>query len=549
MTEQEILKRISSLPVKIYKRIGVPTKKTDVHLVLKFRVFLADRPGSLADFALLIAGSNGNISFFHYDRSLHSNRVVAEVQISSWDDLAALADSMEEQRTLIEETSILRDDVQITSIENILEIKVRLENKPGTLAAFANLLKSHRANVLYMLYDEDIDLESADIAMATKDLGEIDSLLDAVNKAGFYYRVLYRGTDEKKVEHIIGLKLVEKFFLKLRKLLAHEDFDELRSIVDSSQDMQADLVQFYEEAGKYLESGDVFEKILALASQSRSRIGERFSAIGMPPVQINKNVTLYSFRLPTSENIYLFHHDGELTMIDAGYGVYYEDIKKLLREKTIEPSQVTRIFLTHPDADHAGTAEYFADEFGTQVFLHPGCRGVIENENRAYGLTGRLADLNKYYTRLINTFTKSRFHRNITYFPLSDLGYSGAFKVVFSFEIGGLKFEALESHGGHVPGHVFFLNREYGLIFTSDFLINVQSLSPEERNVLGVYRYLLTNPNSDSQLFKKESEALKKVIIALDAGLRKHRRYVTIFPGHGEYYRAELLKEIQAGKK
>jgi glyoxylase-like metal-dependent hydrolase (beta-lactamase superfamily II)/uncharacterized protein with ACT and thioredoxin-like domain len=546
MTEHEIMQSISSLPVKIYKRIGALPKKAGFLLVLKFRVFLEDKPGSLADFASYIAGSNGNISFFHYDRSLHSNRVVVEVQISSMDDLLRIADSLRKRPSLLEETRIVKDDVQITSLGNILEIKVRLENKPGTLAAFANLLKGHHANVLYMLYDEDIDTESADIAMATKDIEEVDSLLDAVNKAGYYYRVLYRGADEKEAEHIIGLKLVEKFFLKLKKLLAHEDFNELRSIVDSSQDMQADLVQFYEEAGKYLESGDVFEKILALASQSRSRIGKRFSAVEMPPVQINDNVRLYSFRLPTSENIYLFHHDQEITMIDAGYGIYYQDIKKMMREKSLEPSQVSRIFLTHPDADHAGTAEYFADEFGTKVFLHPGCKGVIRNRNRAYGLTGRLANLNKYYTRLINTFTGSRFHKNITYLVLTDHGRIGEFNIVNIFHIGNLKFEALESHGGHIPGHVFFLNREHGLLFTSDFLINVQSLSSEERNILGVYRYLLTNPNSDNQIYNHETEALKEVIRKLNETLKLKNRQVTIFPGHGEYYRADMTGNAKA---
>jgi len=34
-------------------------------LLVKFRVFLPDRPGSLAGFASVIAKIGGNISFFH----------------------------------------------------------------------------------------------------------------------------------------------------------------------------------------------------------------------------------------------------------------------------------------------------------------------------------------------------------------------------------------------------------------------------------------------------------------------------------------------------
>ena len=117
-------------------------------------------------------------------------------------------------------------------------------------------------------------------------------------------------------------------------------------------------------------------------------------------------------------------------MIDAGYGVYYEDIKRLLREKSLDPAIVKRIFLTHPDEDHAGTSGYFGAEFGTEVFLHQGSKGVIENKNRAHGLTGRLANLNMYYTRLINQFTGNRFPEKIEYFQMSDSGREGAFRTI-----------------------------------------------------------------------------------------------------------------------
>ena len=202
---------------------------------------------------------------------------------------------------------------------------------------------------------------------------------------------------------------------------------------------------------------------------------------------------------------------------------------------------VKRIFLTHPDADHAGTSGYFAAEFGTEVFLHQGSKGVIENKNRAHGLTGRLANLNMYYTRLINQFTGNKFPEKIEYFQLSVSGHEGAFRTIDVFMICNLEFLVLESHGGHIPGHVFFLNKDYGLIFTSDFLINVRSLSPEDRDVLGVYRYLLTNPNSDGDLYKRESEALKELILFLDNKQKTKGRHAIVFPGHGEYYRIDSL--------
>ena len=481
---------------------------------------------------------------------VHSNRVVAEVQLPEQHALAALFDVLQERRYVFRETRRMKDDVQITSIDNVLEIKARLENKPGTLAAFAVLLQAHNANIIYMLYNGDIDPESATIAMAASDLAEIDALLDALNREGYYYKVVYRGSEEREVEHIIGLKQVEKFYLKLRRLLAERDVNEIKSIVDSSQELYADLIQFYEEAGDFLEAGDVFEKILALASKSRSMVSERFSAVEMPPVQVTEQVRLISFRLPTTENIYLFHHGDELTMIDCGYGVYYEDIKKLLKEKALDPSKVKRIFLTHPDADHAGCSGYFAEEYGTEVFMHPLCKGVIEHTNRAHGTSGRLSNLNRYYTRLINKFsTDCRFPVHPRYFSVSAAGAIGGFAVIDSFTIGSVLVEVLESHGGHIPGHVFFVSREHGLFFTSDFLLNVKSLSPEDKDVLSVYRYLLTNPNSDSLLFSRESDALKDVIMAFNRSLRHRGGCAIVFPGHGEYYQADAIDAVLMRKR
>ncbi|RPI37637.1 MAG: MBL fold metallo-hydrolase [Nitrospiraceae bacterium] len=534
------------LSVKVYKQVSLTGERmrraADANLLLKFRVFLRDRPGSLAAFSSLIADCCGNISFFHYDRSVDSSRVVVEVRMNGQHDLDSLLMAMKAKKYAFERVAGVKDEVEITTPANILEIKVRLVNRPGTLAAFARLLKKHHANVIYMLYDEDIDAESANIAMAVKEPGEIDNLLHAINSEGYYYRVIYRGSGKAEIEHIIGLKLVEKFFIRLRKLLSDSDTKEVKALVESSQELSDDLVQFYAEAGNNLEAADVFEKVLTLASLSRSSVGRRFSAVEMPPLPLGKRVTLFGFRLPTSENIYVFQHDGELTMIDAGYGIYYDDIKKLFKGKKWDLSRIKRIFITHADADHAGTSGYFADEFGTQVFMHHAGKDVIAGDNRSFGHTGKLSKLNKYYTRLVNRFTNCRFPRKARYFRSSVLGSAGAFNVIDRVLIGDLQFEVLESRGGHVPGNVFFLNREYGLLFTADYLLNIKSLTEEDRNALNVYKYLLISPNSNGPLFKEEMAALQELVKEIDAKVKKQGRSALIFPGHGEYYPLEQAR-------
>ncbi len=68
---------------------------------------------------------------------------------------------------------------------NILRIEVHLDHKPGTLGAFAALLKEHDANVINMEYSEDISVSSALFSIVTMNTSEIDSLLRDMNSRGF----------------------------------------------------------------------------------------------------------------------------------------------------------------------------------------------------------------------------------------------------------------------------------------------------------------------------------------------------------------------------
>ncbi|MBE0478176.1 MBL fold metallo-hydrolase, partial [Candidatus Aerophobetes bacterium] len=396
-------------------------------------------------------------------------------------------------------------------------------------------LKEYRANVIYMLYNEDIDSESANIALATENPDEVNTLLSVINNRGYNYKVVYRGSDTEEVERIIGLKLVEKFFLRLRKLVSDRDVKQLMAIVDSSRKLYSELVNFYSEVGNHPEKGDVFSNVLAFASTSIVRLGKNFKAKQLTPLQFN-TTRILTFCLPTGGNIFVFQHDDEFTMFDAGYGLYYEDFKSLLVSKRINPSRVKRIFVSHADADHIGCAGYFSEEFGAQVFIHPDCKGVMDKENRGYGANTQLSRLNKHFTMLVNRFTQCKYPKNMNFFPTEPLSKIGVFNIIHTFRVGSLKFEVLESQGGHVPGQVFFLNREHGLIFTSDYLINVESLSDEEREYLKLPRYLMTSTNTNSQLFREESKHLIEVIFSLNKKLKEKKSSVIIFPGHGNYY-------------
>ena len=114
---------IADPPVKVYKQVPSPggqlRRAADMDLV-KFRVFLRDRPGSLAAFSSLIADCRGNSSFFHYDRAVDISRVAVEVMMNSQTDLNPLLLTLQAKKNIFEEIGGLKEDIQITALESVL---------------------------------------------------------------------------------------------------------------------------------------------------------------------------------------------------------------------------------------------------------------------------------------------------------------------------------------------------------------------------------------------------------------------------------------------
>jgi len=498
-------------------------------------LFLVDSPGSLSELASTFAAYGINIIFFHYNRSEHPNRVLIEVRSKSEDALNLISSELSQSNLLSGQFPTPQLELGVIDTRNILKIEVQLQHLPGTLGRFARLLAEHKANVIYMAYHEDVSETSANFSIATQNPGEVDKLLKEMNERGYYYSLVYRGAEQREIEDIIGLNLVERFFFHLRKLLNTDDIENLKKIVHSSQRLSDSLIRFSREAGKHFGAGDVTTNILAFASASLMKTGEKFSYLRLPPLVFDR-VRFHEFRLPTGGNINVLESDEELVMIDSGYGLYYQDVKTMLRENGLDPEKVGRIYLSHADADHAGMSGYFAEEFGSRIYLHEEARGILEYENRAWGSDTPLLELNHCFTVLVNEFTKFRVSKSWIPYSSQKMEWIDGFPVIDQFELAGQSYKVIRSEGGHVPGQVFFLSYDSGLIFTGDYLLLVDSLSPGEREILNLPKFMMTSTNVDSQLFRREMDMMEELIINFDAYLSTSKRKAIIVAGHGDYY-------------
>jgi glyoxylase-like metal-dependent hydrolase (beta-lactamase superfamily II) len=506
----------------------------------KIRAYLDDRPGSLASLANLFAKFGINILYFSYNRSIHPNRVLLDVMSNDAKSLQSARHEML-SNALLESRRNQSMELSVTDTRNILRIDVQLEHLPGTLGKLAILLYKHSANVIYLTYDSDISETTAAISLATKDLQEIDRLLKDMNEQNYNYGIQYQGAGQRKVDDIIGLNLIERFFLRLKQLLRTEDLDRLRRLVESSKLLTENLVNFSNEMGKHYQEGEVLTNILAFATASRSATGDAFTYHRLPSLTFGP-VTFHAFKIPTGSNIYVLEGSEELIMIDGSYGHYYRDVKAMLRQCGLDPGRVKRIYITHADPDHSGMSGYFAEEFRTQVYQHRRARGVLEHQNRLWGTNSPIEGLNQYFTILVNTLTEMKVSDNWKTYGDSVLERMGGFDVIDSFTLSGQVYRILECTPGHVSDQVFIVGLDSGLVFTADYLLLTESLTQSDRAILNLPKMMLTSTNADSVLFRKEMEALRDFILFFDDQLRTTGREATVVPGHGDYYQARLLK-------
>ncbi len=112
----------------------------------------------------------------------------------------------------------------------------------------------------------------------------------------------------------------------------------------------------------------VFESVLLTGQTMWATTHEGFYA-DIQKFQITEKTTLFCFQMPCGGNIFLITTPTEKVLIDTGYGIYHDDVIKMLSVcGLVDKHEISRIIVTHADADHCGAAGYFT----APVLLHEG---------------------------------------------------------------------------------------------------------------------------------------------------------------------------------
>ncbi len=273
----------------------------------------------------------------------------------------------------------------------------------------------------------------------------------------------------------------------------------------------------------------VFESILLTGQTLMTTTSDKFSA-EVQRFPLTETSNLFCFQLPCGGNIFLINTRDENVMIDTGYGIYHDDVMNMLsRYGLLDEQKISRIFITHADADHCGAAGFFT----APVFMHKDTLEIIKKNNRAYGSRSEHSVLEEFYTKMINLFSRFNSPEQVQCFTDPPVAMRGIFPVLGIVKIGDLELEILEGLGGHTCGQIYLYSQKAGILFSGDSVINFSSLTKERADYSSLAAFLVTSVNVDSELAKKERKALLDLALETDTCLVASGRRCLVCGGHG----------------
>jgi glyoxylase-like metal-dependent hydrolase (beta-lactamase superfamily II) len=470
---------------------------------------MPDAPGSLHRAAEILKKYEGNINRLQYDRRIDPATVFYEVTASD--------DSFEKITRDLAEIGYLQTSLKPL---NFLKFCCYLPHKPGALYEFLNFTTSAGANIAFIDFDDKgRHPDRLTVSLNLEQNSVVDKLLDHL-KSRYRLEIIEYDTTGKHLDETV---FYLRYAQEIRKLIGESEDEFLLSFLSDTNHIVQELMDRGNDPKK------VFESILVTGLTLIATTGDMFSA-DVQKYSITETSSLFCFQLPCGGNIFLVNTRDENVMIDTGYGIYHDDVKKmLLRNGFLDDQKISRIFITHADADHCGAAGFFP----APVYLHKDTLEIIKKNNRAYGSRSEHSVLEEFYTKMINLFSRFNSPQHVQCFPDPPTTMRGIFPVLGIVTIGDLELEILEGLGGHTCGQIYLYSQKAGLLFAGDSVINFSSLTKERADYSSLAAFLVTSVNVDSELAKKERRALLDLALETDARLVSKGRRCLLCGGHG----------------
>ena len=467
---------------------------------------MPNRPGALHRAAEIITRYGGNINRINFDRRIDPQTVFFEVMC----DRAAYR----EMAADLEKIGYLQTSLAPPSF---LKFHVYLPHQTGALFEFLSFTTDAGANIAYIDFDDSgMHPDRVTMSLDVAESQVANALLNTL-KSRYRLEILEYDTTGDRLDNTV---FYLRFAQKIRPLIGETEDAFLLSFLHDINH----IVQELASRGKDPET--VFQSILETGKRLHATIREGFYA-DIQQIPLSEGNCLYCIQPPCGGNLFLIDSPEEQVLIDTGYGIYYPDIVDMLGQLGLrEKAGLSRIFITHADADHCGAGSLFA----VPAMMHPGTLSIIREANRAYGSRSEDSILEEVYTTMINLFSRFSPPEQYILFPETGDEERGGFPVLERFAIGGICFEVLGSLGGHMYGQIFLFAPDAGILFSADSLMNFASFSEERKNYNSLADFLVTSVNVDSNLARTERQMLTRLASVSSA---ETSRPFLVCGGHG----------------
>ena len=200
--------------------------------------------------------------------------------------------------------------------------------------------------------------------------------------------------------------------------------------------------------------------------------------------------------------------DGQVTLIDMGIAQSGKKVIAALRSVGSDPSDVTRLMLTHCHPDHAGGAAYVAKETGRPVDVHAADAEYVRSG------TQPPRDQSIRFGKLFSRFPDPKLTPVTVGEELGDgqvVPFAGGIRVIHT--------------PGHSPGHASYLHEGSGTLITGDAIFNVLgrrwpmkflcsnfAMTKETAHKLGEEEYAVAAFTHGPEITDRPREAIRKFL-------------------------------------
>lgn len=374
---------------------------------------------------------------------------------------------------------------------NIILIEFRLRDVPGAVTEVLELITSFDFNISYMSSQENAsDYQLFKMGLFVENKEDIDRFVSKASQL-CEVKIIDYNRSEKSFDNSI---FYNSFVNSLIEESGISDTNKNELLVNTNLAMQ-----ILDEQG--LSPYKTFDSISRFACLLSGSKGDAF----VPRVtthKISDNTEITIIEPPCGSNTAIIKSNGEYLFVDSGYAYYADEMKKLLHSLIPDFDSITkRILVTHADVDHCGLLYMFDEIIASKRTLE-----CFEAESRMEDGFREKNPLHKPYIRICKALTEYMppdTHKISTpfseaSFENSVLSYSG------HLNFGELSFEVYEGKGGHLPGEIVLIDYDKKVAFTGDIYINLDGLTPEQREYNRYAPILMTSVDTDPALCSKQ---------------------------------------------